>query len=352
MSTQPRIIKYAQAIDEAHVQSLEKFPEAFVMGVGVADATGIFGTTKAVTQKFGNTNPPRVFDTPMSENTLTGMAVGAAITGMRPVLVHARNDFLLLTMDQIANHAAKWRYMSGGEFTTPFLIRAIVGRGWGQAAQHSQSLQSLFMHFPGLQVIMPVTAYDAKGLILAAMESDKTTICIEHRWLHEKAGPVPEEYYTIPLGKGRVVREGKDVTIVAISEMVLEAETAAGELEKEGISIEIIDPRTLRPLDTELILQSVKKTGRLVVCDTSWATAGASAEILAVVAEGAHGALKSAPKRITILDTPTPCSPALEAVFYPNPKMIVDAVRGMISGKDSREKHETDTSTKQFSGAF
>ena len=348
--TKERIIKYREAVNEAHRQSLDKFKEAFIMGVGVADATGVFGTTKGLGAIFGE----RVFDTPMSENTLTGIGVGAAITGMRPVLVHTRNDFLLLTMDQIVNHAAKWRYMSGGAFAVPFLIRAIIGRGWGQAAQHSQSLQSLFMHFPGLQVIMPVTPYDAKGMILAAMESDKPTICLEHRWLHDKSGLVPKKYYTVPIGKGRTAREGKDLTIVAISEMVLEAEVAAIELEKEGISVEIIDLRSLRPLDTELILNSVKKTKRLVVCDTSWKMAGASAEILALVSEQAHSTLVAPPVRIALEDTPTPCSPALEALFYPNPETIIKTVRAMMKGKQqfSKTKDASRFHPKPFTGPF
>ncbi|MEK9171702.1 MAG: transketolase C-terminal domain-containing protein [Patescibacteria group bacterium] len=347
--TKERIIKYREAVNEAHRQSLDKFKEAFIMGVGVADATGVFGTTKGLGAIFGE----RVFDTPMSENTLTGIGVGAAITGMRPVLVHTRNDFLLLTMDQIVNHAAKWRYMSGGAFAVPFLIRAIIGRGWGQAAQHSQSLQSLFMHFPGLQVIMPVTPYDAKGMILAAMESDKPTICLEHRWLHDKSGPVPKKYYTVPIGKGRTAREGKDLTIVAISEMVLEAEVAAIELEKEGISVEIIDLRSLRPLDTELILNSVKKTKRLVVCDTSWKMAGASAEILALVAEQAHGFLIAPPIRIALEDTPTPCSSALEAFFYPSSETVIKTVRSMMKskGKPTISK-ATNPNHKHFTGPF
>ena len=187
--TPVREIKYVEAISEAHIQSMEKDPSVFIMGVGVDDPNGIFGSTREAFKKFGS---KRVFETPMSENALTGIGIGASLCGLRPVLVHARNDFLLLTMDQIVNHAAKWRYMAGGKLSVPFLIRAIIGRGWGQAAQHSQSLQALFAHVPGLQVIMPSTPYDAKGLILASMESNHTTICIEHRWLYDKTGPVPE----------------------------------------------------------------------------------------------------------------------------------------------------------------
>lgn len=346
-----RILKYAEAIREAHIQSLDKFPEAFIMGVGVADETGIFGTTKGLAQRFSN---KRVFDTPMSENTLSGLAAGSAATGMRPVLVHARNDFLLLTLDQVANQAAKWSYMSGGAYKMPFLIRAIIGRGWGQGAQHSQSLQSVFMYFPGLQVIMPTTPYDAKGMILSAMESDKPTICLEHRWLYEKAGPVPEEYYTVPIGKGRIARKGTDITIVGVSHAVIDAERASVELEREGISVEIIDLRSLRPLDVDIIVNSVKKTKRLVICDTGWKSAGASAEILATVAELAHGVLIAPPVRIANADTPTPFAPNLESIFYPSIEDITNTVRNLVRGTVKVVKSNTrlKPTGKPFSGPF
>jgi len=344
-----REIKYREAIAEAHVQSLGRDPSAFIMGPGVADETGIFGTTKLAAERFG---PTRVFNTPTSENTLTGIGVGAAVLGMHPVLVHARNDFVLLTLDQIVNQAAKWSYMSGGAIRVPFLIRAIIGRGWGQGSQHSQSLQSIFMHFPGLQVIMPVTPYDAKGLILSAMGGDMPTICLEHRWLYDKSGPVPEHYYTVPVGKGRVVREGADVTVVAISQSVHDAEIAAKELEKENISAEVLDLRSLRPLDIDIIINSVKKTRRLIVCDTSWKNAGASSEILAVVAEHAHGALLSPPARIALEDTPTPCSSVLEELFYPNPDTIIRTVYSMLSKEKIPISRMTSSRHKPFSGPF
>ena len=349
-----REIKYSQAISEAHVQSMEKDPNVFIMGVGVADPTGIFGTTLEASKKFGKA---RVFDTPLSENTLTGMAVGAGICGMRPVLVHARDDFMLLTMDQIINHAAKWKYMSGGKLSVPFLIRAIIGRGWGQAAQHSQSLQALFVHSPGLNVIMPSSAYDVKGLILQSMESDRTTVCIEHRWLHGKTGPVPEEHYTIPFGKGNIARKGKDVTIVAISYMVIEALLAAEELAKENIDVEIVDPRSLRPLDETLILESVKKTGRLVIADTGWKMCGMTSEIGALAAEKCFESLKAPIIRIALPDTPTPCSPVLEAAYYPTAQDLVAAVKKLLSKKTAEKKSiGNDTldpaSGKQFTGPF
>lgn len=345
-----REIKYQQAISEAHIQSMERDPSIFLFGVGVADPSGIFGTTLEARKKFGLT---RVFDTPMSENTLTGVGVGAAMCGMRPVLIHARNDFLLLTMDQIVNHAAKWSYMAGGKLKVPFLIRAIIGRGWGQAAQHSQSLQALFAHIPGLQVIMPVTPYDAKGMILQAMESNMATVCIEHRWLYEKTGPVPENYYTVPFGKGRLVREGKDVTIVAISHMAFEALAAVDELAKAGISAELIDPRSMRPLDEEMILSSVKKTGHLMIVDTGWKACGMSAEIAAIAVEKGFHDLKAPVTRLTIADVPTPCSPSLEAIYYPSPKDIVTAAENLVRGKASAAQGPSQAAReKEFTGPF
>jgi len=344
-------MSYADAVAEAHVQSLQRNKNAFIMGVGVADATGIFGTTKAAAQKFGT---ERVFNTPMAENTLTGACVGAACMGMHPVIVHARNDFLLLTLDQIVNHAAKWRYMSDGKLNIPMLVRAVIGRGWGQAAQHSQSLQATFMHFPGLQVIMPSNAYDAKGLILAAMESDTPTICLEHRWLHGMKGEVPADHYVVPIGKGKIVRKGKDATIVAISHMVVEAVKAAETLAKEGIEVEIVDPRTLRPLDEKMILSSVTKTGRCIVADTAGSVCGASAEISALVSEKVFSSLKAPIVRVTPQDTPTPCSFPLEMAYYPNAETIENIARTMVKGKEVRHtvEHKKGTIAKPFSGAF
>ncbi len=348
-----REIKCSQAISEAHIQSMERDPSIFIYGVGVADPSGIFNTTLEPRKKFGK---ERVIDTPMSENSMTGVGVGAAMCGMRPVLVHARVDFLLLTMDQIVNHAAKWRYMAGGKLSVPLVIRAVVGRGWGQAAQHSQSLQALFAHIPGLQVAMPTTPYDAKGLLLQAMTSDMTTIFLEHRWLHEKTGPVPEEYYTIPFGKANVVREGKDVTLVAISHMLMEANIAAEELSKENISVEVIDPRTVRPLDEATILGSVQKTGRLVVADTGWKACGISAEIGALAAEKAFRYLKAPIVRVALPDTPTPCSPALEGIYYPTAKDIVHEIKTLLSKEHHLDRPEFSglkpAKEKEFSGPF
>ncbi|MBI3267039.1 MAG: alpha-ketoacid dehydrogenase subunit beta, partial [Chlamydiae bacterium] len=280
----PRELKFFEAIHEAFDLCLAKDPHVYIMGLGVPDPKGIFGTTLGLQEKYGS---DRIMDMPTAENGITGVALGSALVGMRPILTHQRIDFAILAMEQMVNQAAKWHYMFGGRASVPLVVRLIVGRGWGQGPQHSQSLQSWFAHIPGLKVVMPVTPYDAKGLLISSIEDNNPVIFIEHRWLHNISGPVPEEMYRVPLGKAKVAREGKDVTVVAISYMVLEALRAAEVLAEEGIQLEVVDVRTLYPLDETLILHSVRKTGRLIVADTSWKSFGASAEIIALVAEKA-----------------------------------------------------------------
>lgn len=338
-----------QAIAEATVQAMEIDPSIFVMGVGVDDPGGIFGTTRAPHQRFGD---DRVFDTPLSENALTGVAVGAAVSGMRPIMVHARCDFLLLTLDQIVNHAAKWRYMSGGTLSVPLVIRAVVGRGWGQAAQHSQSLQATLAHFPGLQVILPSNGYDAKGLLMSALQSDLPVVMIEHRWLHNDRCAVPEEAYTIPIGQARVAREGRDVTLVAISWMVKAALEAAETLAEKGISVEVIDLRCVLPWDRETVLSSVEKTGRLVVADTAWTAFGVSAEISAVVHEQLFGHLKGPVRRVGLPATHTPCAPNLERAYYPGAHELCDVVSQMLNPKQQELVARVLVDSKPFTGHF
>jgi acetoin:2,6-dichlorophenolindophenol oxidoreductase subunit beta len=343
-----RTLKYREALDEGTRQAMTKDERIFVFGVGVDDPKGIFGTTRGAFEQFGG---GRVFDTPLSEPALTGIAVGAALRGFHPLLVHARNDFLLLTMDQIVNNAAKWRYMCGGKLRVPFTVRAIIGRGWGQAAQHSQSLQAMFAHVPGLSVIMPATPADAKGLLMTALSTNSPVICLEHRWLYEKTGPVPEDPYYIPLGAAAVTREGRDVTLVGVSHMMLEALAAAEILAAEGISAEVVDVRSLRPLDTDLICRSVAKTGRLVVADTAWRSYGVSAEIAARVGEELWGRLKAPIRRVALPDVPTPGSSALEEAFYPGPREIAEAAREVCAaagGADSLAPRRA----KEFEGPF
>jgi len=349
-----RTITCREALSEAFVQGFEKDPALFMMGCGVPDPKGIFGTTLEVTKRFA---PERVFDIPLAENGIAGFAVGAAIAGMHPVVVHQRSDFLLLAMDQIINHAAKWKYMSGGQLPVPLVIRSIVGRGWGQAAQHSQNLHALFAHVPGLYVVLPSDAYDAKGLMLTSLKVKAPVIFIEHRWIHEMTGEVPEAPYEIPFGQASIKRQGSDVTIVAVSHMVSDALKAAALLQKEGISAEVCDLRTLVPLDWETVCASVKKTGRLIVADTGWRSFGASAEIAAGAYEKVGTCLKAPVRRIALPDAPTPCSPALEKMYYPGVDHIAAAARELVTAgrpkQGSAKSHVSSASApEKFLGPF
>jgi acetoin:2,6-dichlorophenolindophenol oxidoreductase subunit beta len=325
-----RVIKYGHAIREALDECLANDPSVYLMGLGVPDPKGIFGTTLGLQKKYG---AARVMDMPTSENGMTGVALGSALVGMRPVMVHQRVDFSILAMEQIVNQAAKWHYMFGGKAKAPMVIRLIVGRGWGQGAQHSQSLQSWFAHIPGLKVVMPATPADAKGLLISAIEDDNPVIYIEHRWLHNVEGPVPAGMAREPIGKARVVREGSDATIVGLSYMTLEGLRAAQYLQEDGISAEVVDLRSARPLDRETILSSIRKTGRLIMADTGWATAGLSAEILALASEHAFASLKAAPIRLTLPDCPLPSTPALADLCYPRANDIAAAVCRMLDKK-------------------
>ncbi|MBI5196781.1 MAG: alpha-ketoacid dehydrogenase subunit beta [Nitrospirae bacterium] len=326
-SNAKRKITYREAIKEALSQALQRDKNVFLIGEGIDDPGGVFGTTTGLKDKFGS---ERVLDCGIAENGMTGVAIGAAITGLRPVFIHMRVDFLPMCMDQIINHAAKWSYMTGGRVKVPLTVRAIIGRGWGSAAQHSQSLQALFSHIPGLRVVMPASPYDAKGLLLGSISGNSPTIVIEHRWLYDQKEGVPEDMYVINPGRGIVRKGGTDVTIAGASYMVYESLRAAEVLEKEGINAEVIDLRSIQPLDAELISESVRKTGRLVVADTGWKTCGVSAEVAAIASESAYDRLKSPVKRICLPWAPTPASSVFEKAYYPTFDDIVRAVREML----------------------
>jgi pyruvate dehydrogenase E1 component beta subunit len=274
-------------------------------------------------------------------------------------MTHQRVDFMLLALDQIINNAAKWHYMFGGLMKIPIVIRLLVGRGWGQGPQHSQSLQSLFAHIPGLKVVMPTTPYDAKGLFVSAVEDNNPIVYIEHRWLHGIFGHVPEEMYRVPIGKAKLMREGEDVTIVSSSQMTLEVLKAADILEKDDIKVEVIDLRTLKPVDEDTIITSVKKTGRLIAADGAWRTVGFSAEVLALGVEKAFNSLKCPPRRVAFPDVPTPTSQALASQFYPGVINIINAVRMMFDLSEQTEDqlgicHDAplDVPDKTFTGPF
>ena len=322
-----RVIAYHEALREALALCLEHDPRVYLMGLGVPDPKGLFGSTTGLVDRFG---PERVRDMPASENAMTGVALGSALAGMRPVLSHQRVDFALLAMEQMVNQVAKWHYMFGGQRPVPMLIRMIVGRGWGQGAQHSQSLLSWFAHVPGLTVIAPATPHDAKALTLAAIESDDPVISFEHRWCFNVKGEVPEGIVRAPLGEAHVVREGADVTIVASSYMVLEAMRAAEQLAEDGVDAEVIDLRTVAPLDRETLARSVRKTGHLVAADIGWTSFGVGAEVVSAVVEDAFDAMRSAPRRVASPDVPSPSTPALSAGFWPRARAIVDAARAQL----------------------
>jgi pyruvate/2-oxoglutarate/acetoin dehydrogenase E1 component len=322
-----RTLKYSQALGEGIVQAMERDPNIFMTGLAVDYPSGIFGSTVEATKRF----PKRVFDSPAMENALTGIAIGAAAMGKRPIVVHPRNDFMFLAFDMIINLAAKWKYMYGGNAgSVPIVVRAVIGKGWGQGASHSQSLQSVLAHFPGLNVVMPAFPKDAKGLMLSALQHDSPVIILEHRTLYDTTGEVPEEPVATPIGKAAVVREGTDVSIVATSFMAYEAVHAAEELAKEGISAEVVDLRSIRPLDEETILKSVKKTGHLIVADTSWELCGVVSEVAALVAEKGFSSLKAPVRRIALANCPAPVSQPLEKAFYPTATTIAKAAMSMM----------------------
>jgi len=348
-----RELRYREALSDGLVQAMEADSSVFVMGLGVDDPKGIFGTTLEASRRFGG---QRVFDIPISENTITGAAIGASLVGMRPVIVHARSDFILLTMDQLINNASKWRYVTGGGSHVPITIRTIIGRGWGQGAQHSQSLQAVFAHFPGVKVVMPADPYDAKGLLIASIRDNSPVIFIEHRRLYEQVGHVPEHPYEVPLGRAIIRRPGTDITLVATSLMVSEALKAAETLEGEDISSEVIDLRTIKPMDDELVFDSVRRTRRLVVADTAWLTGGIGSEVIARVAENVFSYLEAPARRIASPDVPAPVCSTLESLFYPCADdiiaVVMEVVRGEAAAHPKRARRPSRILDEDFHGPF
>ncbi len=327
MSSPKRKLQYSLAINEAFHQMMDKDKSVLIMGQGLKSPWYVGSTCRGLIEKFSE---ERVIDTPVSENAMTGAAIGAAIAGMRPVIVHPRIDFMIYALDSIINEAANWHYMFGGKSSVPIVIWGIINRGFEQAAQHSQALHALFAHIPGLKVVMPSTPYDAKGLMVAALKDQNPVIYIDDRWLYTEEGYVPRKVYSLPIGKGIIRKKGRDITIVGISYMAREAVKAGDTLEKEGIKAEVIDPRTIKPLDINLIIKSVKKTGRILVVDGGWRTGGIGGEILAEVSEKAFPYLKNPPKRLALPDTPAPMSRTLEKAYYIRAKDITLAVKEQL----------------------
>src|SRR4026209_866755 len=271
-----RVVSYVRAIREALTIALESDPSVFVLGQGVDDPLAMFGTTRGLHTRFG---ADRVFDTPLSEEAMMGVSTAAAMNGMRPVYMHNRSDFILLAFNQLVTHAAKFHFMDNGQTTVPLVVWAAIGRGWGSGAQHSQAIHGMLLGVPGLKIVMPSTPYDAKGLLLSAILDNNPVCVFEHRWLTKKDGIVPEGIYRVPIGKGVYRPRGEDVTIAGVSHAIELGMQAAGTLAAEGIDAEVIDLRTLKPLDEAILLESLQKTGRLVVVDTAWVKGGLCAEV-------------------------------------------------------------------------
>ncbi|AIZ62227.1 alpha-ketoacid dehydrogenase subunit beta [Bacillus safensis] len=323
-----REISYLEAVREAMSQEMRENQDVFILGEDIGVYGGAFGVTRGMIEEFG---PERVRNTPISEAAIAGGAVGAALTGMRPILELQFSDFITIAMDQLVNQAAKTRYMFGGKGKVPLVVRTPAGSGTGAAAQHSQSLEAWMAHIPGLKVVQPSTAYDAKGLLKAAMDDDNPVIFYEHKLLYKTIGEVPEEQYSIPLGKADVKRSGKDVTIVATAIMVHKALEAAKELEAEGIDVEIIDPRTLVPLDEETIIESVKKTGKCIVVHEAVKRGGYGGEIASMIAESEAFDYLDAPiKRLGGLAVPIPYNPTLEKAVIPQVPDIIEAAKELV----------------------
>lgn len=332
-SSSERLLSAAEAIREAQDQAMAADQRVFVIGEGVADPKGVFGTTLGLVNKYG---PGRVVETPLSENAFTGVAIGSALMGQRPILVHQRVEFALLAMEQMVGNAAKAHYVSNGAHCVPLVIRLVVGRGWGQGPQHSQSLEALFAYIPGLKLVMPATPADAKGMLLAAIADDNPVVFMEHRWIHYATGHVPEASAPTPLDGPRRSRDGDDVTLVATSYMVFEAAQAADALAGEGVGVDLFDLRVARPLVLDAVVESVRRTGRLVIVDTGWQAFGIGAEIAASVTESCFGALQAAPRRIGLPAHPTPSSPMLAKAYYPSSEEIAETAGSLAGLEKSR----------------
>lgn len=321
-----RQLTYGEAIAEAIEQSMEIDPKVIVLGEGVAQPGYIYDTTLPLINRFG---AERVIETPIAEAALTGITLGASLAGLRPVLMHMRNDFLLVSMDQIVNHIAHWKKVFGDD--TPLVIRAIIARGWGSGCQHSQSFHALFAGYEGLQVLMPYTPYDVKGLFLSAVASPKPVLFLEHRWLYSDRGDVPQDIYFVPLGKAVLREKGSDLTIIGMSLANRDIVLALQELKKVGLRVDWIDLRSINPLDLETINLSVAKTGRLLIVESGSVNCGIGAEIASRVMVSCWSYLKAPVQRLGWPSTTVPAGPELERLFFPGVDQIISTVRKMMT---------------------
>tara|TARA_X000000950_G_scaffold272385_1_gene354849 strand:- start:972 stop:2039 length:1068 start_codon:yes stop_codon:yes gene_type:complete len=316
-------INFIQAINTCLKQSMSKDKNIICYGLGINDPKRIFGSTKGLVEKFGN---DRVFDIPTSENALMGVAIGLGMRGIKTIYMHQRLDFFLLAMDQLVNGAAKWHFMFGGKVNIPVTVRLIMGRGWGQGPTHSQNLHAWFSHIPGLKVIMPSNPYDAKGLLQSSISDPNPVVFLEHRWVHNSVSTVPNHSYSIPIGKGKLVKKGTDITIISSSYMVADAINFINKFKKinNKISIELIDVRSIKPLDSNLILKSVKKTKRVIVLDPGFSFSGFASEIISMISVNCFNQLKYKPIKISIPDIPEPTSRFLIKDYYPSSKDLYE----------------------------
>ena len=344
-----RMISYGDALHEALHQEMALDDSVFVLGQGVDDLKGQYGSTLDLHKDYG---AERNFDVPVAEEAITGVAIGAALAGMRPVNVHQRMDFLMVCMNQLVNMAAKYHYMSDGQVSVPMVVRASIGRSWGQGPQHSQAPYPFFMHVPGLRVLAPTTPHDAKGGLIAAIRDNNPTIFIEHRLLYANKGVVPHDPFEIELGKARVLREGKDITLVGVSYTVTDCLRAAGLLAQMGVDAEVIDLLSLAPLDTETVLKSASKTGHLVVVDNTWTLCGAGAELLARLVED-HAELGVKAARMGYAPTPCPTTRCLEDVYYPGPVSVAQKAATLVGAKMADVPTDIEQSElEEFRGPF
>jgi pyruvate dehydrogenase E1 component beta subunit len=327
MSLKSKRLSYSDTINKTLDYLLSTDNSVILIGQGVKSPWYVGSTCNGLFDKFGE---ERIIDTPISENGITGASVGASIVGMKPIVVHPRMDFMLYAFDPIINQAANWYYMSGGNSNVSIVFWGILNRGGEQAAQHSQALYSVFAHVPGLKVIAPSTPYDVKGLLISAVRDGNPVVFIDDRWLYQTIGEVPEDEFTIPIGKGIVRREGKDVSLISFSYTMHVASKAAELLADDGIDVELIDLRSIKPYDKELLVNTVRKTGKIVIVDGSWKTGSFSAEISAFISEKAFQFLKSPVVRVCLPDVPAPASNVLEAEYYITTEKIIGAVKQIL----------------------
>ena len=344
-------LTFAKAINASIEAAIKKDKKVVLIGIGVDDPKGVFGTTLNIHKKYRK----NVFDMPTAENAFTGIGLGLAISNFKPIIVHQRVEFSLLSIEQIFNQIAKWFYMSGGKINVPIVIRLIIGKGWGQGPQHSQSLEAIFSHIPGLKVVCPSNAKDAKGLLLSSISDPDPVIFFEHRWLHQTSSLVPKKNYLIPIGSAQILNKGDDITLVSFSYGIIECLKSLEFLNKNKINPEIIDLRSLRPLDTKKIIKSANKTKKVLIVDNGMIKNGVSSEISAIINEECKD--KIIIKRIGVVDSPIPSSPALAKFAYPNKNSIIKNVFNMLNLKKkihlkNEKTVSSDQPDKHFTGPF